>query len=399
MNYEEKYNKLVEAIKVLQETNPSDEGIQNWVHDNVPELAESEGERIRRVIRGWIYTRPASFFDNGISKEEMLAWLEKQCEQKPAVDTIVFIPKFRVGDIVKSKSRPTLSPRKIISIDKQCYWCEDGLGLGFAWESDYEIVEQKPVTWSEDDEKMKLLIKGCVNAADMTPEGKKETFDWLEKQGEQKLQGKSALEAWKDMRFEVYQQASGNRHEPNYSDDTTKMFSLNDIDEIIEKITEQKTTDKVEPKFHEGEWITNGDYTWKILGIKPLDYILQSQDGNIVDDTISYVNEQFHSFTIQDAKDGDVLHSVGFYSDCIFIFNGLDRWRFDEPNGDRAVATGYCCLTLSANNMEFGIQGPDCIEVDTVKPATKKQSTLLFRKMKEAGYEWDAENKSLCTIK
>lgn len=53
--------------------------------------------------------------------------------------------------------------------------------------------------------------------------------DWLEK---------SIIEAWKDMRLEVYQQASGNRHEPNCSDDNTKMFSLNDIDEIIEKINE-----------------------------------------------------------------------------------------------------------------------------------------------------------------
>lgn len=48
-----------------------------------PELRESKDDRIMRVIRGWIYTRPASFFDNGISKEEILAWLEKQGEQKP----------------------------------------------------------------------------------------------------------------------------------------------------------------------------------------------------------------------------------------------------------------------------------------------------------------------------
>ena len=40
-----------------------------------------DDERIRRVFRGWIYTRPDSFFD-GISKEKMLAWLEKQGEQK-----------------------------------------------------------------------------------------------------------------------------------------------------------------------------------------------------------------------------------------------------------------------------------------------------------------------------
>ena len=44
MNYEKKYNELVNAIKILKETNPSDEGIHNWVNDNVPELAESENE-------------------------------------------------------------------------------------------------------------------------------------------------------------------------------------------------------------------------------------------------------------------------------------------------------------------------------------------------------------------
>ena len=46
----------------------------------------------------------------------------------------------------------------------------------------------------------------------------------------------TAKEMWKEMRLEVYAQASGNRHEPNYSDDSTKMFSLCDIDEIFEKI-------------------------------------------------------------------------------------------------------------------------------------------------------------------
>ena len=46
----------------------------------------------------------------------------------------------------------------------------------------------------------------------------------------------NAKEMWKEMRLEAYAQASGNRHEPNYSDESTKMFSLCDIDEIFEKI-------------------------------------------------------------------------------------------------------------------------------------------------------------------
>lgn len=67
---------------------------------------------------------------------------------------------------------------------------------------------------------------------------------WIDKKCEKKSQGKSALEVWKDMRFEVYQQASGNRHEPNCSDDSTKMFSINDIDEIFEKVAEKQGEQK-----------------------------------------------------------------------------------------------------------------------------------------------------------
>lgn len=128
-------------------------------------------------------------------------------------------------------------------------------------------------------------------------------------------------------------------------------------------------------------------------------YILESCDGDIVTQQIKDIDKLASVFSIEDAKDGDVLISFGFHRNCCFIFNGLDKWKFDEPNGDRAVATGYCCLTLSADNLEFGIQGPDCIEVDTVKPATKKQRDLLFAKIKEAGYEWDEKKKELRKIK
>lgn len=75
MYYEKKYNKLVEAIKVLQETNPSDEGIQNWVNDNVPELADSEDERIRRNIIAAL--KGVGYYDCDLTNE-CIAWVEKQ---------------------------------------------------------------------------------------------------------------------------------------------------------------------------------------------------------------------------------------------------------------------------------------------------------------------------------
>lgn len=107
----------------------------------------------------------------------------------------------------------------------------------------------------------------------------------------------------------------------------------------------------------------------------------------------------FRPWGIKDAKPGDVLHSTGLHNNnnCIFIFNGLDNWKFDA-DGDRAVATGCCCLFVTADKIEFGIQGPDCIEVNTTTPATQAQRDLLFQKIKEEGYEWDSDKKELKKI-
>lgn len=142
---------------------------------------------------------------------------------------------------------------------------------------------------------------------------------------------------------------------------------------------EQKPVDNIEPKFKVGDWITNGDYTWKIVEVKPLDYILQAQDGNIVDDTISYVDEQFHSFTVKDAKDGDVLASKDGQS--ILIFRNLD------------TSTSFSSYYNIQEKGELGWSNECFI------PATKEQHDLLFSKMNEAGYEWDAETHELKKIK
>jgi hypothetical protein len=114
----------------------------------------------------------------------------------------------------------------------------------------------------------------------------KDIIAWLEKQGEQKPQGKPALEVWKDMRLEVYQQASGNRHEPNYSDDSTKMFSLTDIDEIFEKVAEKQGEQKaneIHPIFRVGDYIKNKNTSDEVV-IEQLDvelkvYYYTSYDG------------------------------------------------------------------------------------------------------------------------
>ena len=155
------------------------------------------------------------------------------------------------------------------------------------------------------------------------------------------------------------------------------------------KVTDGKLVEiGKKPKFKVGDWITNCDYTWKIVEVKPLDYILQSQDGNIVDDTISYVDTNFHLWTVQDAKDGDVLCTPNgnlfifkkITENRVYSYCGLFFRKFDETKG---------CV-----NGELATELPS----DYV-PATKEQCDFLFQKMKEAGYEWDAENKKLVELK
>ena len=151
-----------------------------------------------------------------------------------------------------------------------------------------------------------------------------------------------------------------------------------------------KLVDKVEPKFHEGEWITNGDYTWKIVEVKPLDYILQSQDGNIVDDTISHVDEQFHSFTIEDAKDGDVLTCYSCIKGQPIEQTGIIKQYVGRHGGCSNCFEAYIGVDWDGNIITDGYMGSS-----NIYPATKEQRDTLERAITNAGYRWDRENLKL----
>ena len=45
------YAEILVKAKELKDANPTDEGIQRWVDDTFPELAESEDEKIRKAIK------------------------------------------------------------------------------------------------------------------------------------------------------------------------------------------------------------------------------------------------------------------------------------------------------------------------------------------------------------
>lgn len=138
MDYKKKYEKLVDAVKVLRYNNPSDEGIQNWVNDNVPELKENEDERIKKEIIEYIKT--------GTYHKKWIAWLEKQGEKDKLIHEL--------GEYKVKYIQETLG--KALTMNNK----------------DDERVRKTTIAFLKD-----FADKGYENAV--------ECIDWLEKQGEQ----------------------------------------------------------------------------------------------------------------------------------------------------------------------------------------------------------------------
>ena len=167
-----------------------------------------------------------------------------------------------------------------------------------------------------------------------------------------------------------------------------------DIIAWLEKQGEQKTADKVEPKFKVGDWISGYYTNYKVTAINSKGYVVEDTDGNKIN--ILFENEKFHHlFTIADAKNGDVLvvpHIEGSeHSEQIFIFKEIK----DREYAKNAVE--YYCRYLDGEfrTNERGFMGQ---ADDYFTPATKEQRDILFAKMEEAGYEWDADKKELKKI-
>jgi len=276
MDHEKKYNELVGKIKKAYLYAQTD-STKAVLEDILPELRESEDERIRKGLLKMFnhYVRNnIELNEYDLDKDMVLAWLEKQ--------------------------------KEFVSVDFDDVWkTADCDGLTAPLEK-YSKDAIKKMCHAWYDKGIELERKSC-----------------LEKQGE-------------------------------------------------------KNTAK--PKFHEGDWIVHNvaNFVFQIVGVGTYGYNVVNREGYAK--TISLSNEEnYHLWTIQDAKPGDVLTSKNELS--ILIFRNLD------------TSTSFSSYYNVQRKGELGWSNECFI------PATKEQRGLLFQKMKEEGYEWDAEKKELKNIK
>ena len=301
-----KEEKLEEAKRLYKTANAD----QEYVLESLfPELAVNEDEKIRQfLIHEVTETSDEIMSYRNMNKKDVLAWLEKQAEQKPVTD---------FSDIK---------------------------------------------TW-----------KYIVDAV------------WTEKEGiGQYLDSPFTEEVAKKLqkRFgKIEQEPQVKPAEKDHDVCDTCEEKASCVNPCPVKLVEQKPANNVEPKFHEGEWVVYKNDICQIVKREEGCNKLVTNFG--IEKEL--VNERNLStarlWTIQDAKDGDVLAA----HECLVLFKEIDGLNI----------RCYCTYHYM-NHQKFYV---DTLQNKTAFcPATKEQRDKLEKAMANAGYEWDAEKKELKKI-
>ena len=235
---------------------------------------------------------------------------------------------------------------------------------------------------------------------------------WLEKQGEQKFADGTFVnvdDVREDFIQEVYRvldadstndranqiidafdslptvtiEKQGENHDDKYN--ITGIKSKHAEGKLGEMLKKIKSTDKVEPKFHEGQWIIWQDKCYKV-NYNGCGYELIDQNGLSTSLEYGTIDENAHLFSIKDAKDGDVLQ-LGEVTAIFKKYIGQEK------------CICYCSISedgdfeIPIKNGEDNIYG--C--TDTT-PATIEQREQLEKSMADAGYTFDFDKKELKKI-
>lgn len=184
------------------------------------------------------------------------------------------------------------------------------------------------------------------------------------------------------------------------------MYHIQHCDDTIDKETEERMIAWLEKqgeqnvansaktckvaKFKVGDWIApkkpeiiHEDYRiCQIIKIEDGDYIIESIYSYQGRNSFDFIENTNRLWTIQDARDGDVLVS----NQIIILFKNF------EEDSDCNFVIAYAGIDISG---KLQITNGHWLISNDAKPAAKEQRELLFQKIKEAGYKWSVKKKEL----
>ena len=176
------------------------------------------------------------------------------------------------------------------------------------------------------------------------------------------------------------------------SEDDNTTYSLAQKKDIIAWLENQgkKYTDKNKPRFNVGDWIVDkfGD-SWHIDSLDKKNYQVSDGKGNYNYFPISKQDEM-HLWTIQDARDGDVLSFYSEYKTNKIVQVGIIEKYVGKIGGCSNTFKIYVGMNWD-NNLQIG----KYMGCSNIYPATKEQRNALMKEINDTGYDWDIENKEL----
>lgn len=420
MTQEEKVKAYDEAIKKAESLYKASEpmsGCNVIIETLFPELKESDNERIRKLLLYHFGNKTKKEW-NGMPVKDILAWLEKQ------------------GDANKEYWRGYREGKQEI-LDKYAELEKQGESytkrdvndayLKRITDTKNEIEKQYEASYQirKDIATFIFNYRGDIKdrAKWMDYLGIKVSF--IEKQGEQNLIKIPKFKSGDTIEFNGlghnrytikdvcgtshYINTNNARMDMSYTDDNFKLVEQKLADKIepiewsgkinsrnakgvLKEMLDKKLKSEVEPKFKVGDWIVGANSVLKIISLNDELNCYIAVTPNNEEVKIPYYFDDgkghmcsYHLWTIQDANDGDALSD----GTTIFIFKDLlsdgSVMSYCDYDTDSGESDAFCPLSMN-------------LMCSKITPATKEQRDLLFPKMKEAGYEWDAEKKELRKI-
>lgn len=327
--YEQKYKEALEKAREIYK----EDFKAMWLENLFPELKESEDEKIRKQILSFLKEFECDHYRN-LDFSSWIAWLEKQGE------CVIDCPQNH-----QDSNRPSGG---IVLEDFNGGEGFYKLNLAYLNKKQVEEVEEMVREWNNEPSTSEEDIKDCIGLCLTDADEQRfknyhtnlrDCLAWLEKQGEQIL-ANSAKTCKIELKFKIGDWV------------IDKQGIVHQIANVIENMTTHT-------------------YGYDIVG------------GGYFNDEA----EGVRLWTIQDAKDGDVIVCDSKHGRQQI---GIVK-RYVEKYGMCFVA--HCFIDWDGIFRVSEYMGSQ-----NIHPATKEQRDTLFAKMKEAGYEWDDIDKKVLKI-